>query len=659
MSKLTFTYDMFNPLFYHLRDAMKNEEVRIVLNIGGSSSGKSYSSAQIAVYTVLEQGCNILVLRKVGSSISRSIYMDFKTIIRSDESLQKMFDCFQNEIRCKINGAIISFSGLDDSEKIKGISQYKYLILDELTEFEYEDFRQLRKRMRGIKGQQMICNFNPISELHWIKTKVIDAEQWEELPRYIGRKGSEICRFSKITSKCKNSSRVIINPRTGDKEIHPSDMLLLKTTYLNNFWVVGSPDGDFGFYDKQTVADFEKDKERDYDYYRIYALADWGIIRTGGEFLYNFDEKRNTGEVSFNGTLPIRLSVDNNVLPYISVGVWQLDGNRLFQIHEIAAEEPNNTVVKAGGLVVNYLKNLGYDDIIIVHADASTSAKNTIDEQKMSFIDKFCDVLRKAGYQVNLSIPKKNPSVSMSCEFANKLLYESRIKINRDCKKSVLDYLNAKRDANGGMIKKRVRDRNTGQSYEQWGHFTDTLRYIAVDALIDEYTDFSAVRSRNPIKEDDYKYYDVLPEGKGYDYVEIYPNINGSMVMIQSVYKNEKIFVKDIFYGEPYKSGMFKTINLSGEVCVIMNPSTLKVVKEIRKDTEHLNVFVKGRRDKGRHAEKADSYIPYIKENVYLHKDISNEVIKNLLDYDGASNFEVICAIATMCERIIGENKVA
>ena len=77
MSKLTFTYDMFNPLFYHLRSAMRNEDIRIVLNIGGSSSGKSYSSAQVAIYTVLEQGCNILVLRKIGSSISRSIYMVF------------------------------------------------------------------------------------------------------------------------------------------------------------------------------------------------------------------------------------------------------------------------------------------------------------------------------------------------------------------------------------------------------------------------------------------------------------------------------------------------------------------------------------------------------------------------------------------------------
>lgn len=657
MSKIAFTYEMFNPLFYHLRGATRDEDLRIIFNLGGSSSGKSYSSAQLALYLSLEQGCNILVLRKVGSSISRSIYMDFKAIIK--EGLSVFFDCFQNEIRNKVNKSVISFSGLDDSEKIKGISQYKYIILDELTEFEFEDYKQLRKRMRGIKGQQMICNFNPISELHWIKTGVIDAEEWEELPNRLGKEGSELWKLSGITSRQKNKPRTIINPKTGIEETHPSDFLLLKTTYLNNFWVVGSPDGDFGYYDRQTIADFEKDKERDLDYYRIYALGDWGVIRTGGEFLYNFDERRNVEDVNYVSTLPIRLSVDNNVLPYISVGVWQLDGDRLYQIHEIAAEEPNNTVVKAAELTVKYLNEIGYNDVVIVHADASTTARNTIDENKQSFIDKFADVILKRGYQVTLSLPRKNPSVSLSCEFVNKLLFDGRIIVDRSCKKSILDYLNSKRDANGGMMKKRIRDKQTGQSYEQWGHFTDTLRYVGVYAFSSEYVNFSASRNRNPIKENDYKFYESLPSGDGLEYTEIYPNLNGNMVAVSSVYLNKRIYVTDILFGEPYKSGAFDTDLARGEVCVIMNPSNLKVAKEIRMASEHKNVWVKGRRDKGRHAEKADRYIPFIKENVYLNKDIKDEVINNILDYNGASSYEVVCAIATMCERIIGENRWA
>ena len=101
-------------------------------------------------------------------------------------------------------------------------------------------------------------------------------------------------------------------------------------------------------------------------------------------------------------------------------------------------------------------------------------------------------------------------------------------------------------------MKKRIRDKETGQSYEQWGHFTDTLRYVVVDTFLSEYTNFSATRVRNPIQENDYKFYDILPEGEGYNYVEIYPNINGSMVMIKSVFKKDKIYVTDILLTEPY-----------------------------------------------------------------------------------------------------------
>lgn len=657
---IEFSYRLFNPLFYHIKYCMENDDLRIILNIGGSSSGKSFACAQAALYASLREGCNILVLRKVGSSVSRSIYMDFETVIKSwGSSIRSVFECVQNEIRNKINGSKISFSGLDDSEKIKGISQYKYIILDELTEFEYEDFKQLRKRMRGIKGQKMICNFNPISELHWIKKQVIDAETWT--PRCpIARpdfKGFPWSKYTEITSKESNQERTIINPITGDSELHPSDMVLLKTTYLNNFWVVGSPCGKFGFYDRQTVADFEKDKIRDYDYYRIYALAEWGVIRTGGEFLYNFDEKRNIGNISYDATRTIRLSIDNNVLPYISIGVWQLIDDKLYQIKEIAAEEPNNTVTDAAILTCQYLDDIGYNDLVIIHADASTTARNTIDDNKQSFIDKFADVLVKYGFNVKLSMPRKNPSVALSCEFVNKLLFDGRIVVHNECKKSILDYLNSKRDANGGMMKKRIRDKVSGQTYEQWGHFTDTLRYVGTYAFADEYIKFSASRNRNPIKENDYKFYDVKPEG-GMVYTEIYPNINGSMVVVGATRVENKIYIQDIILTTPYEHG-FDSPLVRGEVCVRLTPTTLNALWSIRRNYENVkDVYVRGKRDRGRHAEKADTYIPYIKENVYLHKNIGEDVINNILDYDGVQNYEVVCAIATLCERILG-NKAA
>jgi len=65
------------------------------------------------------------------------------------------------------------------------LESYKRLVLEEFSDFEEEDFNQLKLRLRGVVGQQFICMFNPISELHWIKKTIFDREQLIEQPIYI------------------------------------------------------------------------------------------------------------------------------------------------------------------------------------------------------------------------------------------------------------------------------------------------------------------------------------------------------------------------------------------------------------------------------------------------------------------------------------------
>ena len=57
----------------------------------------------------------------------------------------------------------------------------------------------------------------------------------------------------------------------------------------------------------------------------MYALGEWGVIRTGSEFFGSFNRGKHSGEHKYVPDLPIHISVDNNVLPYISVSYWQVD----------------------------------------------------------------------------------------------------------------------------------------------------------------------------------------------------------------------------------------------------------------------------------------------------------------------------------------------
>ena len=240
---MVINYKKLNPNGFYLLKYLNDETIRFIILYGGSSSGKSYSVAQTILIQTLQDGENTLVMRKVGASILKTIYEDYK-VAAAGLGISHLFKFQQNTIKCLVNGAKIDFSGLDDPEKIKGISNYKRVQLEEWSEFEHPDFKQLRKRLRGKKGQQIICTFNPISESHWIKKEFIDKDKWHDVPMSVTIAGKELPEeLTKVKSVKKNAPRQILNPRTKQIEEQDSNTVIIQSTYLNNFWVVGSPDG--------------------------------------------------------------------------------------------------------------------------------------------------------------------------------------------------------------------------------------------------------------------------------------------------------------------------------------------------------------------------------------------------------------------------------
>ena len=68
---------------------------------------------------------------------------------------------------------------------MKGLKGYKKTLLDELDHFAYEDYKELKRRLSGEDGQQIIYTWNPVSIEHWVKKKVIDSETWIETSKEI------------------------------------------------------------------------------------------------------------------------------------------------------------------------------------------------------------------------------------------------------------------------------------------------------------------------------------------------------------------------------------------------------------------------------------------------------------------------------------------
>ena len=560
-------YKKLNPNGFYCLQYFNDVTIRFIVLYGGSSSGKSYSVAQTILIQTLYDGENTLVMRKVGASILKTIYEDYKVSAKS-LGIDKMFRFTQNSIRCIYNGAKIDFSGLDDPEKIKGISNYKRVQLEEFSEFDIEDFKQIRKRLRGKMGQQIIMTFNPISETHWIKKSYLDKEKLHEIPMNVVIGGQKIPeQLTKVKRLLMNEPKSVLNVRTKEIEQHPSDTVVIQSTYLNNFWVVGSPDGKYGFYDEQCIADFEKDRLEDPDYYNVYALGEWGILRTGSEFFGSFNKGKHMMAVSFNENLPIHLSIDSNVLPYITISYWQIDfenGKHLFQFHETAAENPNNTVRRSAKLVAETLHKWNYTGKVYLHGDACTKSANNIDDEKRSFHDLFISTLNEKGVEVEDVIGASNPSVSMSGEFINAVFEGSipglSITIGDNCRVSMEDYQSVQKDANGGILKTRVKNKMTMQTYEEHGHFSDTFRYIVCDLMNEEFIAFSNKRKRNLYARDGFVTF-YNPAGD-YEYSDslcyVMPNINGQFLLLYGKKCGELWHIVDVIYAESVSTESMK-----------------------------------------------------------------------------------------------------
>lgn len=662
---------LYNPLFYYLITYLRDVNIRNIILYGGSSSGKSYSVAQAIITMTFFDGENTIIFRKVGASITKTIYEDFKVAARQLGVFSMLK--FKDSMRQIVfpNGAKIDFQGLDDPEKIKGISNYKRVVLEELSEYDEEDDKQIRKRLRGKEGQQRIMMFNPIRETHWIKTNIFDIEEWHDIPMGVNIDGLDIpLDYCTVKTLRKNSPRQIINPRSGEIEEHPSDTIAIQTTYLNNFWVVGSPCGTFGFYDRQCVADFEKDRIYDPDYYNVYALGEWGVIRTGSEFFGSFNRASHISSIEYDPDLPIHISVDNNVLPYITTTFWQIsyeNGTQIRQIDEVCAGNPNNTVRKAAKLVADKLKayfgKMSHGQMakcqetkVYIHGDASTRTANTIDEQKRSFLDLFIDTLQKEGIEVVDKVGNKNPSVPMTGEFIN-AIYEGLVKdtsitISEQCRKSIEDYLAVQKDENGAMSKIRIKDSTTKQSYEEHGHISDTKRYLVTDILRKEFILFSNRRKRNLYGAGYINYFNpsinIEPTSR---VVYAIPNINGKFVLVYGQKCLDKWHVTDVCFSETASIEEIKSRVLSfnaDRIILECSKSYYLMAREIRDESTANVRAIHESTDLPRRIAAVSDYVAksirFDERGLML--DEYSAFLDNLMDY--SNNRENIEASATL-----------
>ena len=219
--------ELFNPLI----GTLQKSDRRFVVNYGGAGSGKSFSQTQYEIIKCLQKHEKLLVIRKVASTLKDSVISLFTSILNQwglqdyyTENKSVQFIQFTN-------GSQILFKGMDDPEKIKSIAGITRIWIEEASELTQSDFSQLNLRLRGKEGLQITLTFNPIDEEHWIKSYFFDNET--------------------------------VNAKTN----------IIRTTYRDN-----------KFIDEAYKQELEGYQFIDKNYYKIYALGEWGGITEGRIF---------------------------------------------------------------------------------------------------------------------------------------------------------------------------------------------------------------------------------------------------------------------------------------------------------------------------------------------------------------------------------------
>ena len=204
-----------NVVFQHLVDTNK----KIIVEQGGTRSGKTYNIILWIIFEYCTRNNNkvITICRKSFPSLRATVLRDFMTILQE-------YDCYSEKFHNKSNseyylfGNLVEFISLDQPQKIRGRKR-DLLFINEGNELFFEDWQQLVFRTQ----EQIILDFNPSDEYHWIYDKV--------LPR-------EDCAF-------------------------------FKTTYLDNPFVEDS-----------IIKEIERLKDTDDQYWQIYGLGERAASRS-------------------------------------------------------------------------------------------------------------------------------------------------------------------------------------------------------------------------------------------------------------------------------------------------------------------------------------------------------------------------------------------
>ena len=321
--------DITNEPFFPL---YTNKDRYLIL-WGGGDSGKSHFMATKCIFWCLwaaHHGYteNIYVWRKTKPSVRVSAFKLLKEKLR-------LFGVYgyakitKTPMQITLFGSTITCDSIDDPDKIKSIEGVTKEWFEEPTELNVKDFRQGDLRLRGQTPsyKQIGCSFNPVDINSWIKKEFFDLTDEDGNPR------EDVIDVTPADWPPYMQRRKIKQTVKGvDYAVF---VTLMHSTYHSN-----------RFAEKEDIAILEGLKYKDRNYYDVYCLGKWGVLKgliyENYEIVTEWPDKDTDGKVLFDcEAIGLDFGYTNNPTAIIHIGFI---GNDLYMreyCYETKLTNPN------------------------------------------------------------------------------------------------------------------------------------------------------------------------------------------------------------------------------------------------------------------------------------------------------------------------------
>ncbi len=440
--------------------------VRYLILYGGRGSSKSHFVAdQLIFYCLYDKFFRCLMLRKEKVTVRGSCYRTIKDrIIGLGLESAFIFRDSRMEIECK-NGNIFVAMGVDEPAKIKSFTDPTCCWFEEDVPDE-DSFITISTSVRTPKADRLIEIFSINPEVkgedhtdNWFWKRFFDG--W--YPGELHHSGEVITEE--------------VSKKTGKLERFVSKFHVHHSDYTHNVWL---PD-DFG-------RELERLSEINEYWHTVYCKGFWGRRDVTERFYRFFTRKDHIMPCGYRPELPLHISYDFNVNPYISIVVTQIVAKIVYVIDEIAAKDPHNTTEEASKLFKD--KYIKHNAGLFIYGDPSGRKEDTSREKGHNDYRQAKKAL--VMFRPQKRVARKAPSVTMRGQFINAILKRQeagiRIMVDPSCKHVITDFFEVRSKPDGGKHKRQII--KDGLRFEQFGHHSDAFDYLMCYFFRAEYDHF-------------------------------------------------------------------------------------------------------------------------------------------------------------------------